>query len=117
MRAAALALLALTLAAAPATGARGTAVGVSLHEFRIAIHRETVPTGRVRINVSNLGEDGHDLVVRRKARVVARLRELRPGERATLRTRLRRPGRYRLVCTIADHEARGMRSMLSAVRR
>ena len=118
MRAAIFAACVLAASAAtPLAAARPTAVGVSQLEFRIAIHRETVPTGRVRLNVSNLGEDGHDLVVRRKRRVVARLRELRPGERATLRTRLRRPGRYRLVCTIADHEARGMRSVLTAVRR
>jgi plastocyanin len=35
---------------------------------------------------------------------------------ATLRLTLRRPGRYRLVCTVADHEARGMRAALRVVR-
>jgi hypothetical protein len=33
------------------------------------------------------------------------------GALGRLRVRLR-PGRYVLVCTIADHEARGMRSVL-----
>ena len=97
--------------------ARPTPVGVSELEFRIAIHRETVPAGRVRLNVANLGEDGHDLAVRRRGRVLARLGELRAGERGILRVRLRKPGRYRLVCTLADHEARGMRSTLTVVRR
>jgi plastocyanin len=111
-------LLLVVLAAAPAAhAAKGTAVGVSQEEFRIAVHRDRVPAGVVRFNVTNLGEDAHDLVVRRKGRVLARLEEVGAGGQATLRTRLRTPGRYRLVCTVADHEARGMRSVLRVVSR
>ncbi len=111
MRRAAVVLVLAAAAAAPA-GARTTAVGVSELEFRIALHRETVRPGRVVFNVSNIGQDPHDLVVRRKGRVLGRLAELRPGEQGVLRVRLRRAGRYRVVCTVADHEERGMRSVL-----
>jgi plastocyanin len=110
MRPAALGLVALALAA-PAF-ARPTAVGVSQDEFRIALHREVVKTGRVKFNVTNRGEDPHDLLVRRRGKVHGRLGELRPGEQGVLRVRLRRPGRYTVVCTLADHEALGMRSVL-----
>ena len=94
-------------AASPATPS--TAVGVRLDEFSAAAYRKHVPAGTVRFNVTNAGEDPHDLAVRDgRGRVVAKLRELAAGERATLRVRLRRTGVYRLLCTIADHEERGM---------
>ena len=42
---------------------RTTAVGVGLREYRIALYRSRVLPGRVRLNLENLGEDGHDLRV------------------------------------------------------
>jgi len=107
------ALLAVAAAAAPST-----AVGVGLSEFNVAAYRTRIPAGTVRFNASNLGEDIHDLAVSTaRGRVVARLAPLKAGERATLKVRLRTPGRYRLVCTIADHEARGMRATVRVVKR
>ena len=105
------------LAAAGAWAATSsTAVGVRLDEFSVAAYRKHVPAGVVRFNVTNAGEDPHDLAVRDgRGRVVARLRELAAGERATLRVRLRRTGVYRLLCTIADHEARGMLTRVRVV--
>ena len=105
------ALLAL-LALAPGAAARTTDVGVGLLEFRVAPYRDVVRTGVVRFHISNLGEDGHNLVVMRRGRVYGSTPEIRSREERTLRVRLRRAGHYRLVCTIADHEARGMRARL-----
>ena len=97
--------------------ARATAIGVGEREFKIAVYRSRVRAGALKLNVHNLGEDDHDLVVRRAGRRIAGLDAIKPGATSTLRLTLRRPGRYALVCTLADHEARGMRATLRVVRR
>jgi plastocyanin len=95
-----------------------TAVGVGEREFSIAVYRPRVRPGRLKLNVRNLGEDVHDLVVRRAGRRVGGLATVvKPGVTATLRLTLRTPGRYQLVCTVADHEARGMKATLVVSRR
>lgn len=110
------AALAAALSAAPPAPA-ATAVGVSAREYRLTPYRAAAPRGIVRFNVTNFGEDVHNLVVRtRRGREVARSREVRAGRRTTLRLRLR-PGRYRLVCDIADHERRGMRASFRVTKR
>jgi plastocyanin len=94
-----------------------TPVGVAEREFRIAVYRPTVRPGRIRLNISNLGEDAHNLVVRSpRGRTLKRSPEIRPGERYALRVTVPTPGRYTLVCTTADHEARGMRTRLRVSR-
>ena len=50
-------------ALAPGAQLRTTAVGVGLREYRVALYRNRVLPGRVRFNIENLGEDGHDLRV------------------------------------------------------
>jgi plastocyanin len=98
------------------SGPVSTAVGVSAREFRLTPYRTRVPAGGIRFNLVNYGEDGHDLAVRTPAgRLIARTSEVKPGERTTLRVRLR-PGAYRLSCDVADHAVRGMRAAI-AVRR
>jgi hypothetical protein len=92
------------------------AVGIGEREFSIAVYRPRVRAGRLKLNVRNLGEDVHDLVVRRSGRTLGTLAPVKPGATGTLRLTLRTPGRYRLVCTVADHEARGMRATLRVVR-
>jgi plastocyanin len=96
--------------------ASATSVGVSAREYRFAAYRTSVPRGVVRFNLANYGEDGHDLVVEtRDGRDVGRTGEVRSGKRATLQLRLA-PGTYRLICDLADHEARGMVAMLRVTR-
>jgi plastocyanin len=121
------AALAGTYGANPATSSpsssttRTTAVGVGLREYRVALYRSRVLPGRVRLNLENLGEDGHDLRVIGPSGDASAMRgtspEVRPGARYTLPVTLRRRGLYRLVCTLADHEARGMVARLRVVRR
>jgi plastocyanin len=105
------ALLALAVLA-PVADARTTNVGVGLREFRLAPFRDSVRAGTVVFYATNHGEDAHDLAVMRRGKVYGRTAEIRPGGQVTLRVRLRRAGHYRLVCTVADHEARGMRARL-----
>jgi uncharacterized cupredoxin-like copper-binding protein len=86
-------------------------------EFRLSASRRVVPSGRVWIQLTNIGEDDHDLAVRRRdGRLVGVTREVRPGGLATLRVRLA-PGRYTLVCTVSGHEGHGMTAPLTVRRR
>jgi plastocyanin len=102
---------------AQAAAPRTTAVGVGQREFRISLYRPTVPPGTVRFNVTNFGEDAHDLaVVAPGGRMLALSPEIRSGRRHTLAVRLSRPGVYRLLCTKLDHPARGMRTTLRVRR-
>ena len=62
--------------------------------------------------LKNNGQDDHDLAVRNaRGKIIASTGVVRHGALGQLRVRLR-PGRYVLVCTLADHEARGMRAVL-----
>jgi plastocyanin len=94
-----------------------TSIGIGAREFSLAVYRPRVKPGKVKFNVRNLGEDVHDFVVRRAGRRVGGLQTvIKPGASATLRLTLTRPGTYQLVCTIADHQARGMHARLRVVR-
>jgi plastocyanin len=106
------------LADAPmATPAAAQAVGIGEREFAIAVYRPKVKRGKVKLNVRNLGEDVHDLVVERKGKRVGGLATIvKPGATATLRLTLRKTGAYRLICKVADHETRGMRATLRVVK-
>lgn len=122
----------LALAAGPATAheppaaamargaeaARGAAVGLGLREWAITVYRPKVPPGVVRFNMTNRGEDGHNLEVRGphgfRSRVSA---DAAPGGgHATLTVRLRRRGTYRLLCEKPGHAKLGMRATLRVVR-
>ena len=62
--------------------------------------------------LKNNGQDDHDLAVRNaRGRIIASTGVVRHGALGRRRVRLR-PGRYLLVCTLADHEALGMRAVL-----
>ena len=95
-----------------------TPVGVGEREWRISLYRGHVPTGVVHLNTRNFGEDGHDLAIRTAGgRVLKSLPELEPGSTGSLRVRLRKPGRYVVFCSLADHESRGMHAVLRVKRR
>jgi plastocyanin len=109
--------IAAAVVAGPAGAAKTTAVGVSEREFRISVYRTTVAPGLVRFNVTNFGEDAHDLaVVAPGGRTLAVSPEIRSERRHTLSVRLARAGVYRLLCTKLDHAARGMRASVRVRR-
>jgi plastocyanin len=113
-----LGLVAAAPAAAVTSRGRATSVGVGEREWRVSLYRTRVPTGVVRLNVHNYGEDGHDLAVRnRHGKVLASLPEIGPDGHDTLRVRVRRPGRYVVFCSLEGHEGKGMRARLTVVRR
>jgi plastocyanin len=97
--------------------AHATSVGVSEREYRISVYRRTVPPGTLRFNVTNFGEDAHDLAVSdSRGTVLAASPEIRSDKRATVTVKLSRPGRYSLVCMKLDHAARGMKAVVVVKR-
>ena len=111
-------LLAAGAAPAPAAAPAPVAVGVGAREFSLSVYRTTVKPGSVRFNLTNFGEDGHDLTVLTPGgRVAAHLSEVDGfGGRGSVEVRLAKAGRYRLVCTVADHAQRGMKATLRVRR-
>lgn len=113
-----LATLAAALAGAPAASSSPTAVGVSAREFSLSLYRPTVKAGTVRFNLTNFGEDGHDLaVIAPSGKQVGSTSEVRgAGGRGKVEVKLAKPGRYTLLCTLADHAGRGMKVTLRVKR-
>jgi uncharacterized cupredoxin-like copper-binding protein len=105
------------LASAHAATRPPARVQVTASEFDFVLSRKSVKSGRVIVQLHNLGEDSHDLAVRRVARKARTFTtpEVLPEEHTDLNVRLA-PGRYQLWCTIADHRQRGMRAILTVRR-
>ncbi len=112
------AVLAVLLAALPSAVAPPPArLQVTALEFEYRLSRTRIVAGPAVIELVNLGEDEHDLRMRRVGgtRTYA-IRGTLPGERGELGARLL-PGRFRLWCSLADHAERGMRAELRVVPR
>jgi plastocyanin len=105
---------ALAFAAVPSGGALpATAVGMSAREYSFGVYRTRVPTGRVRLNIHNFGEDPHDVQVRGPNGYRSSTSpEIEPDETLSFTVRLRRPGRYLLICLQPGHAAKGMKAHL-----
>jgi plastocyanin len=116
----ALAIASMTLAilaggaAAHARGAHSgasTAVGVGEREYRVYPYRTRVKPGTVRFNISNLGEDAHNLQVRGPHGYRSSVTpDIGSGRDFTLTAHLRRAGTYTLICTKPGHAAKGMKA-------
>jgi plastocyanin len=99
---------------APYVPASGHAVSLRLDEYRVLPQRVTVPAGRVRIVARNVGRLTHNIAVVQFDRPLgedeekqyARTPTAHPGEVVRTSVTLK-PGKYRLVCTIANHDNLG----------
>jgi hypothetical protein len=81
-------------------------------EYHIDASRSRAPAGVLVAQLKNIGQDDHDLAVRnRRGQIIATTGVVHHGGLGRLRVFLK-PGRYLLVCTLANHEALGMRSVL-----
>jgi uncharacterized cupredoxin-like copper-binding protein len=88
-------------------------VQVTALDFELRLSRQSVAPGPALIELVNLGEDEHDLFLRRVGGTrTYRVRAALPGERRTLRLKLL-AGRYRLWCGVGDHAHRGMTAVLT----
>ena len=109
----AVALVAAAVVALPAHAANGPArLQVTADEFAYLLSRQRLRTGPALVELVNLGEDEHDLRLRRVGGTrTYSLTKVLPGERRGLSARLL-PGRFRLWCSLADHAERGMSASL-----
>jgi plastocyanin len=93
------------------------AVGVAEREWGISSYRTRVKPGRVRFNVTNFGEDAHNLQVVGPGGFRSSVTpDIKAHQHFTLSVVLRRRGVYRLVCTKPGHVARGMRTAIRVTR-
>lgn len=120
-------LLAAVVAAAAGVGTAATVsqaasrppgrLLVTATEFRLALSRATLPAGRAIVQLSDRGQDPHDLVARRLDRhgrptgPAQPVPLARPGTVSTARLTLR-AGRWLLFCSLPGHRARGMQARL-----
>jgi hypothetical protein len=81
-------------------------LGVQAEEFHLVLSRPSVKAGVVEIELQNTGEDPHDL----------RVRKVGGHHTFTIAINMK-PGRYRLWCSLADHRALGMQTLLRVRRR
>lgn len=86
-------------------------LGVDEREYSVYPTHDPVATGSVEFNVSNFGQDDHDLTISRDGATVAQLAVVHPGETQTLVATLA-PGTYKLYCSLYDHDALGMHASL-----
>ena len=116
---AAIAIAASTAAAGcgsdpPYAPAAGHTVRLRLDEYRVLPQRVTVPAGRIEIVARNTGRLTHNVAVVQFDRPLgeddekqyARTPTAHPGDVVRTSVALR-PGKYRLVCTIANHDNLG----------
>jgi plastocyanin len=97
-------------------------VRMTLDEFRVDPERVFTPTGNVRLVARNVGRLTHNVAVVSDDRSpdaveveYGRSKTAQPGETVTATATLR-PGRYRVVCTLANHDNLGQYGTL-VVRR
>ena len=112
-------MIALLAALALVAPGHTTPVGLGMREYRFSVYRPTVHAGRVAFNMTNFGEDAHNLRVSGPHGYRSAVsREVAPfGGRVRFTVNLRRAGTYRLVCLEPGHAAKGMRATLRVARR
>ena len=107
-------IAALVLAAA----SPATPVGLGMREYRFSVYRPSVHAGAVAFNMTNFGEDAHNLRLTGPGGYRSKVSpDVAAGERARFTVHLNRPGLYRLVCLKPGHAAKGMKATLRVVRR
>ena len=101
----------------PATVSASEPLTVVAREYLFSPNRVTIANApakgaRQRIELENRGELAHNIELLDGDRIVGRLRSFPAGQRRDLTVDLP-PGEYRFVCTVADHDEKGMRGTLT----
>jgi uncharacterized cupredoxin-like copper-binding protein len=97
---------------------------VKLDEYRIRPEFLEVHAGRVHVTATNVGRLTHNLVIESietkvaaEPHIYGRLDTLHPGQTGHERSGIvLKPGKYRLTCTIANHDDLGQWGELKVVR-
>jgi plastocyanin len=100
----------------PATVSAGKPLTVVAREYLFSPNRITVrgapaKGARQRIALENRGELAHNIEILADDQIVGRLRSFPAGQRRDVTVDLPR-GDYRFICTVADHDEKGMRGTL-----
>jgi plastocyanin len=100
----------------PATIAAGQPLTVKAKEYvfspnRVTIESASRPGARQRIELDNRGTLAHNIEILDGDDVVGRLRSFPAGQERGFAVDLP-PGAYRFVCTVADHDEKGMHGTL-----
>ena len=103
----ALAILARCREHREAVRARDGRITIAQVDYRFQPQRIRAGRGPLTVTVVNRARLAHTLRVMRGARERIRVTAQLPGERTTVTARLR-PGRYRLLCALGNHEELGM---------
>jgi hypothetical protein len=91
-------------------------LGVQASEYHLVLSRASVKAGPALIELQNVGQDPHDLRLRRiGGKHTYAIALTGPGVRRTVSLRLL-PGHYRLWCSVADHAQLGMQAVLRVKR-
>lgn len=98
----------------PAVAARARTLSLTLDEYRVSPQRTSARAGRLRIVARNTGVLTHNIAVVQYRRPIgtqeerryARSETAQPGESVETNVTLR-AGKYRLICTIANHDNLG----------
>jgi plastocyanin len=101
----------------PATVAAGKPLTLDAREYVFSPNRVTIegaPARGVsqRIELDNRGTLAHNVEILAGERIVDKLRSFPAGQKRGLAVDLP-PGDYRFVCTVADHDEKGMRGTLT----
>jgi plastocyanin len=113
----AIAALAIALAGGHQAHKSSVAVGVAEREWGISSYRAHVKRGAVRFNVTNFGEDAHNLEVIGPGGYRSQVTpDIKAHQHTVLAITLRRRGIYRLICTKPGHVAKGMRATIRVTR-
>lgn len=121
--AAALIAIATLAPAAPKAGAAAkppSRLGVRGAEYDLVLSRPKLRPGAAVIQFQNVGEDPHDLNLKRVggSGVLKSTGELGPGEVEAINVRRLKPrARYRLWCSLPDHRSWGMEAHFRVKRR
>ncbi len=94
----------------PVTRVQENRLEITLDDFLIAPQDVRAGDGRLTFLVTNRGRLGHNFRLRMEgseAREPVAITTLLPGRSATASASLA-PGRYTMLCTVANHEALGM---------
>ena len=101
----------------------GSTLRVTLDEYRIRPQNVRMTAGRIHLVATNTGRLTHNLVVESitddptKEVVYGRTDTAHPGQTVTERDPITlKPGRYRLACTISNHENLGQYGTLTIVK-
>jgi uncharacterized cupredoxin-like copper-binding protein len=107
------------------THARGGVLKIDLDEYRLRPENIEVPAGPIHLEVTNSGRLTHNLAIEspdpasgEEPTLYGRTDTLHPGEHGTERAPITlKPGKYRLTCTIGNHDDLGQYGELKVVGR